>query len=37
VIRKAGFREVVVIKEVVYDFQRGPNFGFASVTVRAVK
>lgn len=37
VIRKAGFREVVVIKEVVYDFQRGPNFGFASVTVRAVQ
>jgi len=37
VIRKAGFREVVVIKEVIYDYLRGPDHGFASVTVRAVK
>lgn len=37
VIRKAGFREVVVIKEVIYDYLRGANHGFASVTVRAVK
>ena len=37
VIRNAGFRDVTVVKEVAYDFQRGPNFGFASVTVRAVK
>ena len=37
VIRSAGFREVTVLKEVAYDFQRGPSYGFASVTVRAVK
>jgi len=37
VIRKAGFREVSVIKEVVYDYLRGPDYGFASITVRAVK
>jgi arsenite methyltransferase len=37
VIRKAGFREVSVIKEVVYDYLRGPGYGFASITVRAVK
>ena len=37
VIRAAGFGEVSVIKEVVYDYQRGADYGFASVTVRAVK
>ncbi|HUU13989.1 MAG TPA: methyltransferase domain-containing protein, partial [Terriglobia bacterium] len=37
VIRSAGFGEVSVIKEVVYDYQRGADYGFASVTVRAVK
>ena len=37
VIRGAGFTEVSVIKEVVYDYLRGPDYGFASVTVRAVK
>jgi SAM-dependent methyltransferase len=37
VIRNAGFREVMVMKEVVYDYLRGPDYGFASVTVRAVK
>jgi SAM-dependent methyltransferase len=37
VIRKTGFREVWVLKEVVYDYLRGPDYGFASVTVRAVK
>jgi arsenite methyltransferase len=37
VIRSTGFREVSVIKEVVYDYLRGPDYGFASITVRAVK
>jgi SAM-dependent methyltransferase len=37
VIRKAGFRQVAVVKEAVYDFLRGPDYGFASLTVRAVK
>jgi hypothetical protein len=37
VIRSAGFRDVAVVKEVVYDYQRGASYGFASVTVRAVK
>lgn len=37
VIRNAGFRDVTVVKEVAYDFQRGPSYGFSSVTVRAVK
>ena len=32
-----GFRQVTVLKEVVYDYQRGPDYGFASITVRAVK
>lgn len=37
VIRAAGFQTVAVIKEVIYDNMRGPNYGLASVTVRAVK
>lgn len=37
VIRKAGFRKVTVLKEVIYDYQRGADYGFASVTVRAAK
>jgi SAM-dependent methyltransferase len=37
VIRGTGFREVAVIKEVIYDYLRGPAHGFASVTVQAVK
>jgi ubiquinone/menaquinone biosynthesis C-methylase UbiE len=37
VIRGTGFTEVSVIKEVVYDYLRGPDHGFASITVRAVK
>ncbi len=37
VIRAAGFRQVSVLKEVVYDYQRGADYGFASVTVRATK
>jgi SAM-dependent methyltransferase len=37
VIRAAGFREVAVLKEVVYDYLRSPDYGFASVTVQAVK
>lgn len=37
VIRKAGFRDVTVIQDVVYDYLRGADYGFASVTVRAVK
>ncbi|MFB3922463.1 MAG: arsenite methyltransferase [Terriglobia bacterium] len=36
-IRNAGFRDVAVVKEVAYDYQRGPSYGFASVTVRATK
>jgi arsenite methyltransferase len=36
-IRRAGFSDLKVIKEVVYDHDRGPDYGFASVTVRAVK
>lgn len=34
---KAGFSEVTVLKEVVYDYQRGADYGFSSVTVRAAK
>jgi ubiquinone/menaquinone biosynthesis C-methylase UbiE len=37
VIREVGFREVSVLKEVAYDYLRGPDYGFASVTVRAIK
>jgi arsenite methyltransferase len=37
VIRSTGFTEVSVIKEVVYDYLRGPDHGFASLTVRAVR
>ena len=37
VIRAAGFRTVAVLKEVVYDYLRTPDYGLASVTVRAVK
>ena len=36
-IRGAGFSDVRVIKEVVYDRDRGPDYGFSSVTVRATK
>ena len=36
-ISAAGFSAVRVIKEVVYDYQRTPSYGLASVTVRAVK
>jgi arsenite methyltransferase len=36
-IRGAGFSEVKVIKEVVYDRDRGADYGFSSVTVRATK
>jgi SAM-dependent methyltransferase len=36
-IRKTGFTAVTVMKEVIYDYLRGPDYGFASVTVRAVK
>ena len=37
VIRKTGFEKVSVIKEVPYDYQRGADYGFSSVTVRAVR
>jgi arsenite methyltransferase len=37
VIRQAGFGQVTVIKEVVYDYLRGADYGFSSVTVRATK
>jgi arsenite methyltransferase len=37
VIRRAGFSSVSVLKEVAYEYLRGPDYGFASVTVRAVK
>jgi ubiquinone/menaquinone biosynthesis C-methylase UbiE len=37
VIRRAGFRSVSILKEVAYDYLRGPDYGFASITVRAVK
>ncbi len=36
-IRRAGFRDVNVLKDVTYEYQRGADYGFASVTVRAVK
>jgi len=36
-IRESGFKQVSVRKEVIYDAARGPDFGFASVTVWAVK
>ncbi len=36
-IRGTGFAQVSVLKEVVYDYLRGPDYGFASITVRAVK
>jgi SAM-dependent methyltransferase len=36
-VRAAGFGRVEVLKEFVYDYQRGPDYGFASVTVRAEK
>jgi SAM-dependent methyltransferase len=32
-----GFRQVTVLKEVVYDYLRGPDYGLASITVRAHK
>jgi arsenite methyltransferase len=37
VIRGAGFSEVSVMKEIIYDYQRAADYGFASVTVRALK
>lgn len=37
VIRRAGFSSVSVLKDVAYDCLRGLDYGFASVTVRAVK
>jgi len=37
VIRGAGFSQVTVLKEVVYDYLRGPDYGLASITVRAEK
>jgi len=37
VIRKAGFAVVTVLKDKPYDYRRGPNYGFTSITVRAVK
>jgi SAM-dependent methyltransferase len=36
-IRATGFQQVTVRKEVVYDAARGPDYGFASVTVWATK
>jgi SAM-dependent methyltransferase len=36
-IREAGFKQISVVKEVVYDVVRGPDYGFSSVTVWAVK
>lgn len=36
-IHETGFKDVTVRKEVVYDAARGPDFGFASITVWAVK
>jgi arsenite methyltransferase len=37
VVRAAGFSEVVVLKEVAYDYARTADYALASVTVRAVK
>jgi arsenite methyltransferase len=37
VIREAGFSRISILKEVIYDYLHGADFGFASVTVRAVK
>ncbi len=37
IIREAGFRDVTVIQDVAYDHLRGTDYGFASVTVCAVK
>lgn len=37
VVRDAGFTEVNVLREVVYDFLRGADYGLASLTVRALK
>jgi SAM-dependent methyltransferase len=36
-IREAGFKQVTVKKEAVYDAARGPDYGFASITVWAEK
>ena len=36
-MRATGFKQVTVRKEFVYDAARGPDFGFASVTVWATK
>jgi SAM-dependent methyltransferase len=36
-IRGTGFKQVSVVKEVVYDAAKGPDYGFASVTVWAEK
>lgn len=35
VVRQAGFRKVSVLKEVIYDYLRGQDYGFVSLTVRA--
>jgi arsenite methyltransferase len=32
-----GFRQVTVLTEVAYDYLKGPDYGLASITVRAVK
>jgi SAM-dependent methyltransferase len=37
VIHAAGFGDVSVLKEVAYDYQHGSDYGFASITVRAVR
>lgn len=36
-IRETGFKDVAARKEVVYDAARGPDYGFASITVWARK
>jgi arsenite methyltransferase len=37
VIRAAGFSQASVMKEITYDYLRGPDYGLASITVRATK
>jgi arsenite methyltransferase len=37
VIGHAGFRNVAVLQDVTYDYLRGDDYGFASITVRATK
>jgi arsenite methyltransferase len=36
-LQASGFKNVTVLKEIAYDYLRGPDYGFASITVRAVK